>query len=138
MGRRHGRGRFTMASERDDIGSCAAAGTAPVPAKLLRLHLSERDRYRGKPLYEAIVDKCRELHIAGATVFRGVEGYGASAELHKSHFLTHDLPIMITVVDSAENITRLLPVVQEMMSTALIAMNDVQVTRIQRSHRTTG
>jgi PII-like signaling protein len=127
-----------MASGSGNIGSYPDAGTAPVAAKLLRLHLSERDRYRGKPLYEAIVEKCRELHIAGATVFRGMEGYGASSELHKSRLLTHDLPIMITVVDSAENIARLLPVVEEMMDTALIAMNDVQVTRIRRSRVAAG
>jgi PII-like signaling protein len=127
-----------MASDSGNLGSDPAAGTAPVAAKLLRLHLSEGDRYRGKPLYEAIVEKCRELHIAGATVFRGKEGYGASSELHKSDLLTHDLPIMITVVDLAGNIARLLPVVEEMMDTALIAMNDVQVTRIQRSRRAAG
>jgi PII-like signaling protein len=127
-----------MASDSDNIGSYPAPGTAPVAAKLLRLHLSERDRYHGKPLYEAIVEKCRELHIAGATVFRGLEGYGATSELHKSHLLTHDLPITISIVDSAENVARLLPVVEEMMDTALIAMNDVQVTRIQRSHRAAG
>ena len=66
-----------------------------------------------KPLYEAIVEKCRELKIAGATVYRGLEGYGDTAEIHRSHILTHDLPIVIQIVDSAENIQRLLPVVEE-------------------------
>ena len=64
------------------------------PAKLLRLHFTERDRYRGKPLHQAIVEKCQELKIAGATVFRGVEGFGDTAEIHRSHLLTHDLPII--------------------------------------------
>jgi PII-like signaling protein len=106
---------------------------APTPAKILRLHFSEHDRYRGKPLYEAVVDKCRELHIAGATVYRGLEDYGETAEMHRSHLLTHDLPIIVSIVDSAENIARLLPVVEEMMDKGLIAMSDVEMIRIQRS-----
>ncbi|MGA2434780.1 MAG: DUF190 domain-containing protein [Bryobacteraceae bacterium] len=108
----------------------------PTPGKILRLHFSEHDRYRGKPLYEAIVEKCRELHIAGATVYRGLEGYGETAEVHRSHLLTHDLPIVVSIVDSAENVARLLPVVEEMMDKGLIAMSDVEVIRIQRSKPT--
>jgi PII-like signaling protein len=105
----------------------------PTPAKILRLHFSEHDRYRGKPLYEAVVEKCRELHIAGATVYRGLEGYGETAEMHRSHLLTHDLPIVVSIVDSVENVARLLPVVEEMMDKGLIAMSDVEMIRIQRS-----
>src|SRR5437016_1250267 len=103
------------------------------PAKLLRLHFSERDKYRGKPLYEAIVQKCRELSIAGATVFRGLEGYGESAEIHRHHLVVHDQPIVVTIIDSEENIRRLLPVIEEMMDTGLIAMSDVQVARIAKT-----
>ena len=106
---------------------------APTPAKILRLHFSEHDRYRGKPLYEAVVEKCRELHIAGATVYRGLEGYGETAEMHRSHLLTHDLPIVVSIVDTAENVARLLPAVEEMMDKGLIAMSDVEMIRIQRS-----
>lgn len=105
----------------------------PVAAKLLRLHFSERDRYRGKPLYEAIVEKCIELRIAGATVYRGIEGYGETAEVHRSRLLAHDLPIVVSVVDSAENVARLLPAVEEMMGTGLIAVSDVEMIRIERS-----
>jgi hypothetical protein len=103
------------------------------PAKLLRLHFTERDRYRGKPLYEAIVQKCQELRIAGATVFRGLEGYGDTAEIHRSQILTHDLPIVVQIVDSGESIQRLLPIVEEMMDKGLIAMSDVNVIRIQKA-----
>jgi PII-like signaling protein len=103
------------------------------PAKLLRLHFTERDRYQGKPLYEAIVEKCRELKIAGATVFRGLEGYGDTAEIHRSHVLTHDQPIVIQIADTEEAIQRLLPVVEEMMDKALIATSDVKIARIQKS-----
>lgn len=101
------------------------------PAKLLRLHFTERDRYQGKPLYEAIVDKCHDLKIAGASVFRGLEGYGDTAAIHRSHLLAHDLPIIIQIVDSEENIQQLLPVVEEMMDKGLIAMSDVEMARIQ-------
>lgn len=103
-----------------------------VPAKLLRIHISESDRRQGKPLYEAIVDKCREMKIAGATVFRGVEGYGEKAEIHRSHVVHHHQPVLITVVDSAENIARLVPVVEEMMDTGLLALSDVTVVRVQK------
>ena len=102
------------------------------PAKLMRLHFSEHDCYRGKPLYEAIVEKCLELKIAGATVLRGLEGYGGMAQIHRSHLLKHDLPTVVTIVDSAENIDRLAPIVEEMMDTGLIAVSDVQVKRIQK------
>jgi uncharacterized protein len=105
------------------------------PAKLLRLHFTERDRHQGKPLYEAIVDKCQELKIAGATVFRGLEGYGDAAEIHRSHILTHDLPIVVQIVDTEENIQRLLPVLEEMMDKGLIAMSDVSMVRIQKTSR---
>jgi hypothetical protein len=111
------------------------------PARLLRIHISEGDRFQGKPLYEAIVTKCRELKIAGATVFRGLEGYGESAEMHRSHLARHDQPILISIVDSAENLGRLVPVVEEMMDTGLIAVSDVQVTRVQKkvaTHEGTG
>lgn len=102
-------------------------------ARLLRLHFTERDRYRGKPLYEAIVEKCREMGIAGATVFRGLEGFGDTAEIHRPHLLAHDLPIIIQIVDSEENVARLLPVVEQMMDKGLIAMSDVDVLRIQKA-----
>lgn len=102
-------------------------------AKLLRLHFTERDRHGGKPLYEAILEKCLQLKIAGATVFRGLEGFGDTAEIHRSHLLTHDLPIVVQIVDSEENIQRLLPVVENMMDKGLIAISDVDVLRIQKA-----
>src|SRR5580765_1870126 len=103
------------------------------PAKLLRLHFSESDRFHGKPLYEAVVEKCRELKIAGATVFRGLEGYGETAEIHRAHWIGRDQPIVVTIVDTAENVARLLPVVEEMMDKGLIATSDVECIRVQKS-----
>jgi PII-like signaling protein len=102
------------------------------PAKLLRIHISEADRFQGKPLYEAIVARCRELKIAGATVFRGLEGYGESAEMHKPRLARHDLPILISIVDTEDSLRRLVPVVEEMMDTGLMAVSDVRVVRVQK------
>src|SRR5579872_15700 len=102
------------------------------PASLLRIHISESDRYQGKPLYEAIVGKCRELKIAGATVLRGVEGYGETAEMHKAHLLKHDQPILVVVVDSSEQVARLVPAVQQMMDTGVMAISAVQAIRVEK------
>jgi uncharacterized protein len=101
-------------------------------AKLLRLHFCESDQYHGKPLYEAIVNRCRELKIAGATVFRGLEGYGESAEIHRHHLVKKDQPITVTIVDTPENLSRLIPEVEQMMDTGLIATSDVESIRIER------
>ena len=99
-------------------------------AKMLRIHFGEDDKWRNKPLYEAIVAKCRELDIAGATVFRGIEGYGASTLIHKKHLLrSSDRPIMVSVVDTEENLKKLLPVLGETVDEGLIAMSEVEVIR---------
>jgi PII-like signaling protein len=108
------------------------------PAKLIRVHCSESDRYKGKPLYEAIVEKCRQLKIAGATVFRGLEGFGETSEIHRAHLLAHDQPIVITIVDSADNLQGLIPAIEEIMDTGMIAMSDVTVTRIQNGRVAAG
>lgn len=100
-------------------------------AKLLRIYFGENDKWQGQPLYKAIVEKCRELDIAGATVYRGVEGYGASTLIRRSHLLSlsRDLPLMVTVVDSEENIRRLIPALDEMVGEGLIALSDVEVIK---------
>lgn len=102
------------------------------PAEILRIHISEADRYDGKPLYEAIVARCRELKIAGATVFLGIEGYGETAELHRARLVRSDRPVVITVVDTAENIARLSPVVADMIDTGLLARSSVEMVRVER------
>ena len=96
------------------------------PARLLRLHFSARDRWQGQPLYEAIVQRCKELQIAGATVFDGLEGYGETAGIDHH-------PIVVTIVDTAENIARLIPELEVMMDTGMIAASDVEAIRIQKS-----
>ena len=102
------------------------------PAKLLRLHFTERDQYAGKPLYEAVVETCRQMKIAGASVFRGLEGYGDTAEIHRRHLLTHDLPVVVQIVDSEENIRRLLPILENMLDKGLIAISGVEIARVQK------
>jgi PII-like signaling protein len=104
-------------------------------AEILRIHISESDRHQGKPLYEAIVAKCRELKIAGATVFCGLEGYGETAELHKAHLIRRERPIVITIVDSADNIHCLIAVVAEMIDTGLMATSPVEMIRLQKDAR---
>ncbi len=101
-------------------------------AKLLRLHFGESDQYNGQPLYEAIVHRCKELQIAGATVFRGLEGYGESAEMHRHHLIKKDQPIVVTIVDTQENLERLMPEVEAMMDTGVIATSDVDYVRIEK------
>ncbi len=101
------------------------------PARLLRIHLSEADRFGGKPLYEEIVAECRKQQIAVATVFRGLEGFGESAELHHLQRAVRDQPIVITIVDTADHLARLIPVVEAMMDTGTIAISDADVVRIQ-------
>ena len=100
-------------------------------AKLLRIHFGENDKWNGQPLYRAIVEKCRQLDIAGATVYRGIEGYGASTLIRCSHLfsLSRDLPLVVTVVDSEENIRKLIPVLDEMVGEGLIAVSDVEVIK---------
>ena len=108
-------------------------------AEILRIHISESDRHQGKPLHEAIVAKCRELKIAGATVFLGIEGFGETAEMHTAHLVRSDRPVAITIVDTVENIRRLIPVVEEMMDTGLMAISGVEMIRVEKTaHEPTG
>ena len=103
---------------------------AGTPAKLLRLHFSERDRFEGRPLYEAILRKCREMGVCGATVLRGLEGYGETGDMHRHHLAAHDQPIIVVLVDSEEKLRECIPVFEQMMITGVMAMSDVEMTRI--------
>jgi len=100
-------------------------------AKMLRIYFGEDDKWKGQPLYKAIVEKCRALDIAGATVFRGIEGYGASTLIRRPHLLSfsHDAPVMVSVVDTEEKIQQLLPALDEMVVEGLIAMSNVEVIK---------
>lgn len=96
---------------------------------LLRIYIGESDHHGGRPLYQAIVERLRELGVAGATVLRGIEGYGAHARLHTTRLLrlSEDLPILIEVVDTEERIHSVLPELDGMVRDGLITMEKVQV-----------
>ncbi len=100
-------------------------------AKMLRMYFGENDRWKDKPLYQVIVEKCRELDIAGATVLRGVAGYGASTLVHRSHVLSlsHESPVLVSIVDSEEKIGKLLPFLDQVIDQGLIALSDVEVIK---------
>ena len=101
----------------------------PRDGYLLRIFLGESDRWQGKPLYEAIVLKARELHLAGATVLRGPLGFGAKSRLHTAKILrlSEDLPIVVEIVDSKEKIDALMPHIDVMLQDGLITLERVQV-----------
>lgn len=100
-------------------------------AKMLRIYFGEDDKWRGQPLYKAIVERCRQMDIAGATVYRGIQGYGASTFIRRAHLLSasHDAPIMVTIVDAEEKVRQLIPALDEMVDEGLIAMSDVEVIK---------
>lgn len=107
------------------------------PAKMVRVYFGEDDRWKGQPLHQAIVEEARRQDLAGATVYRGIEGYGASSRIHRKHLLTSsDLPIMVCVVDIASKIEQFLPTLEKMVFEGLIAISDVEV--IQYTHRAEG
>jgi len=101
----------------------------PHEATLLRIFIGESDRWDHKPLYEAIVLKARELHLAGATVLRGPMGFGKSSRLHTAKILrlSMDLPLVIEIVDSEEKIQAFLPVLDPMMKGGLVTLEKVRV-----------
>ena len=101
----------------------------PTDAVLLRIFLGESDRWEHKPLYEAIVLATREKHLAGATVLRGPMGFGKTSRLHTAKILrlSMDLPLVIEIVDSEENINAFLPVLDKMMTGGLVTLEKVKV-----------
>src|SRR5215510_911481 len=103
--------------------------TIPSEATLLRIFLGESDRWQHQPLYEAIVLKARELHLAGATVLQGPMGFGKSSRLHTAKILrlSMDLPLVIEIVDAEEKIQSFLPVLDKMMGGGLVTLEKVRV-----------
>jgi hypothetical protein len=101
----------------------------PGESVLLRLFLGESDRFGSQPLYEAIVLKAREMHLAGATVLRGPMGFGKSSRLHTAKILrlSEDLPMVIEIVDSEEKIQAFLPVLDQMLDSGLVTLEKVKV-----------
>ena len=96
---------------------------------LMRIHIGERDKYRGKPLYQEIVELLRSRHYAGATVLRGIMGFGASSKLHTDRFLelSMDLPLVIECIETEEKIEAILPELDEIIGGGLITLERAKV-----------
>jgi PII-like signaling protein len=107
----------------------------PTEAVRLRIYIGESDRWEHKPLYEAIVLKAREAHLAGATVLRGLMGFGKSSRLHTAKILrlSDDLPLVIEIVDSEEKINVFLPTLEKMMGGGLVTLEKVKVIQYRDS-----
>ncbi|MES0033188.1 MULTISPECIES: DUF190 domain-containing protein [unclassified Mesorhizobium] len=101
----------------------------PTQAQLLRIFIGENDKAGGRPLYEVIVLRAREMQIAGATVLRGAMGFGHSSRLHTTKILrlSEDLPLVIEIVDDEEKLAAFLPVLETIMTSGLITLEKVQV-----------
>jgi PII-like signaling protein len=95
----------------------------------MRIHIGERDRYKGKPLYQAIVELLRQRHYAGATVFRGIMGFGATAKVHteRVEVLSLDLPMVVECVETEDNIRAILPELDQMIGGGLITLERARV-----------
>jgi len=98
---------------------------------ILRIYFGEKDHIKGRPLYEQIVLKARELNLAGATVLHGILGFGADSRMHSSRVLTlaNDLPVVVEIVDKEENINKILPYIDENVTEGLVTMVDVKVIK---------
>jgi len=103
--------------------------------KLLRLFIGESDTWHGKPLYQAIVERVRHEGLAGATVLRGIEGFGADSRLHTSRILrlSEDLPIVIEIVDTPDQIDRVVPILDEMVGEGMLTLERVQIVSYRSS-----
>ncbi len=103
--------------------------------KLLRIFIGESDTWHGKPLYQAIVERVRAEGLAGATVLRGIEGFGADSHLHTSRILrlSEDLPVLVEIVDTGENVDRILPLLDEMVEEGMVTVERVQVISYRSS-----
>lgn len=102
---------------------------------LLRIFIGESDKYKGKSLYEQIVLKARELKLAGATVLKGIMGFGANSHLHSAKILrlSEDLPIIIEIVDSKKNIERFLPFLDESVKDGLITIEELNIIKYREN-----
>jgi len=103
--------------------------------KLLQLFIGESDRWHGKPLYQAIVERVRQEGLAGATMLRGIEGFGADSRIHTSRILrlSEDLPVVIEIVDTSEQIDRAVPILDEMVGEGMLTLERVQIVSYRSS-----
>lgn len=107
----------------------------PEDAYLLRVFIGESDRFRDKPLYEQVVLKARELNLAGATVLRGIMGFGADSRIHTAKLLelSADLPMVVEIVDTEENINKLMPFIDQTVTEGLVTLEKMRVIKYRHS-----
>src|SRR5215813_4266469 len=107
------------------------------PGKLVRIYIGESDRWHGQTLYNAIVERARQEGLAGATVTRGIEGFGANSRIHTASILrlSEDLPIKIEIIDIEERIARFLPILDEMVTEGLITVQDCEIVKYVHGKR---
>lgn len=107
-------------------------------AKMMRVFVGESDKWRDRPLYKAIVESLRSNDIAGVTVYKGILGYGANRRMHKGSALTlsHDCPIMLSIVDTEENLRKIIPVLEEMVQQGLVVLSDVDIIKYTHDYVT--
>jgi len=107
----------------------------PEEGMLLRIFFGESDKYQHKPLYEAIVLKARELNLAGATVLRGIMGFGADSRIHTAKVLrlSEDLPLVVEIVDTEENLQKIIPFLDEAVLEGLVTLEKVRVIKYRHS-----
>ncbi len=107
----------------------------PEHASMLRIFIGENDHYKGKPLYEQIVMQARELNLAGATVTRGILGFGADSRIHTAKILalSEDLPIIIEIVDTEEKINKLMPFIDETVIEGLVTLEKMKIIKYRHS-----
>ncbi len=98
---------------------------------LMRIFIGEQDKYQKKPLYQAVMDMLRKEKLAGATMLRGIAGFGANSHLHSTHLLalSQNLPMVIECVDTRENIDRVMPKIDEMITDGLVTLENIEVVR---------
>lgn len=101
------------------------------PCKILKIYISEDSRYKGNNLYHALVIKFKDMGMAGVTVTRGIEGFGKKRRLHRAQVidLSSSLPMVIEVIDTKEQIERILPTVNEMVNWGLVIIQDVEILK---------
>jgi PII-like signaling protein len=124
----------SQAREGDDPVGALPATKRSGKAKLMRIYIGENDKWHDKPLYQALVESLRANDIAGVTVYHGILGYGANRRIHqqKTMTLSHDRPIMLSIVDTEEKLRAFAPVLDDMVTQGLVVMSDVDI--IKYSH----
>lgn len=110
------------------------------PAKVVTVYIGESDRWKGRPLYSVIIEKAREMGLAGATAFKGFEGYGANSRMHTASILrlSADLPVVVKIIDRHERIDEFLPQLEDMVAGGLITIDDTIVHKYVAESSTTG